>query len=290
MDAIYVIDKPKGLTSRDVVNQMGKILETKHLGHTGTLDPLATGVLVIAVGRATKIIDLLTSTEKEYLAEVKMGLLTDTLDITGNVLEEVEVPSVSFMELEKTLQSFVGKYEQEVPLYSAVRVQGKRLYEYARENQKVVLPKREVEISKITLLNLQQDTFSFSVRVSKGTYIRSLIRDIGVKLQIPMSMQNLRRLHQGMFSIDKAIPLAQFTKQTPGYSCSEVLQRIYPRETISQELVKKVQNGAKITLPRAERYLLLYDEQDHLLALYQKEAEHYRAFKIFYQREMEKCD
>lgn len=290
MDAIYVIDKPKGLTSRDVVNQMGKILETKHLGHTGTLDPLATGVLVIAVGRATKIIDLLTSTEKEYLAEVKMGLLTDTLDITGNVLEQVEVPSVSFVELEKTLQSFVGKYEQEVPLYSAVRVQGKRLYEYARENQQVALPKREVEISKITLLNLQQDTFSFSVRVSKGTYIRSLIRDIGVKLQIPMSMQNLRRLHQGMFSIDKAIPLAQFTKQTPGYSCSEVLQRIYPRETISQELVKKVQNGAKITLPRAERYLLLYDEQDHLLALYQKEAEHYRAFKIFYQREMEKCD
>lgn len=290
MDAIYVIDKPKGLTSRDVVNQMGKILGTKHLGHTGTLDPLATGVLVIAVGRATKIIDLLTSTEKEYLAEVKMGLLTDTLDITGNVLEQVEVPSVSFVELEKTLQSFVGKYEQEVPLYSAVRVQGKRLYEYARENQKVVLPKREVEISKITLLNLQQDTFSFSVRVSKGTYIRSLIRDIGVKLQIPMSMQNLRRLHQGMFSIDKAIPLAQFTKQTPGYSCSEVLQRIYPRETISQELVKKVQNGAKITLPREERYLLLYDEQDHLLALYQKEAEHYRAFKIFYQREMEKCD
>ena len=124
MDAIYVIDKPKGLTSRDVVNQMGKILETKHLGHTGTLDPLATGVLVIAVGRATKIIDLLTSTEKEYLAEVKMGLLTDTLDITGNVLEQVEVPSVSFVELEKTLQSFVGKYEQEVPLYSAVRVQG----------------------------------------------------------------------------------------------------------------------------------------------------------------------
>lgn len=290
MDAIYVIDKPKGLTSRDVVNQMGKILGTKHLGHTGTLDPLATGVLVIAVGRATKIIDLLTSTEKEYLAEVKMGLLTNTLDITGNVLEQVEVPSVSFVELEKTLQSFVGKYEQEVPLYSAVRVQGKRLYEYARENQKVVLPKREVEISKITLLNLQQDTFSFSVRVSKGTYIRSLIRDIGVKLQIPMSMQNLRRLHQGMFSIDKAIPLEQFTKQTPGYSCSEVLQRIYPRETISQELVKKVQNGAKITLPRAERYLLLYDEQDHLLALYQKEAEHYRAFKIFYQREMEKCD
>lgn len=290
MDAIYVIDKPKGLTSRDVVNQMGKILGTKHLGHTGTLDPLATGVLVIAVGRATKIIDLLTSTEKEYLAEVKMGLLTDTLDITGNVLEQVEVPSVSFVELEKTLQSFVGKYEQEVPLYSAVRVQGKRLYEYARENQKVVLPKREVEISKITLLNLQQDTFSFVVWVSKGTYIRSLIRDIGVKLQIPMSMQNLRRLHQGMFSIEEAIPLAQFTKQTPGYSCSEVLQRIYPRETISQELVKKVQNGAKITLPREERYLLLYDEQDHLLALYQKEAEHYRAFKIFYQREMEKCD
>ncbi len=290
MDAIYVIDKPKGLTSRDVVNQMGKILGTKHLGHTGTLDPLATGVLVIAVGRATKIIDLLTSTEKEYLAEVKMGLLTDTLDITGNVLEEVEVSSVSFMELEKTLQSFVGKYEQEVPLYSAVRVQGKRLYEYARENQQVALPKREVEISKITLLNLQQDTFSFVVRVSKGTYIRSLIRDIGVKLQIPMSMQNLRRLHQGMFSIEEAIPLAQFTKQTPGYSCSEVLQRIYPRETISQELVKKVQNGAKITLPREERYLLLYDEQDHLLALYQKEAEHYRAFKIFYQREMEKCD
>lgn len=290
MDAIYVIDKPKGLTSRDVVNQMGKILGTKHLGHTGTLDPLATGVLVIAVGRATKIIDLLTSTEKEYLAEVKMGLLTDTLDITGNVLEQVEVPSVSFVELEKTLQSFVGKYEQEVPLYSAVRVQGKRLYEYARENQKVVLPKREVEISKITLLNLQQDTFSFVVRVSKGTYIRSLIRDIGVKLQIPMSMQNLRRLHQGMFSIEEAIPLAQFTKQTPGYSCSEVLQRIYPRETISQELAKKVQNGAKITLPRKEPYLLLYDEQDHLLALYQKEAEHYRAFKIFYQREMEKCD
>ena len=151
-DGILIIDKPKDYTSRDVVNIVSKKLNTKKVGHTGTLDPLATGVLVICVGKATKLVDYLTSTYKEYEAELILGIKTDTADITGNILKE-EDSIKKKEEILETLNNMIGKYNQTVPIYSAVKINGKKLYEYAREGKEIELPKREVEIKTLELLD-----------------------------------------------------------------------------------------------------------------------------------------
>ena len=152
MDGIIVVNKPKGITSRDVVNKVCKKFNTKKVGHTGTLDPIAEGVLVICIGKATKLVEVLTSLEKEYIAEVKLGILTDTLDVDGLVLKE-EKTEIKREELEKVLNSFVKEYNQEVPIYSAVKIGGKKLYEYAREGKEITLPSRKVNIKNIELLD-----------------------------------------------------------------------------------------------------------------------------------------
>lgn len=206
MDGIIVINKPKGITSRDVVNKVCKILSIKKVGHTGTLDPIATGVLVICVGKATKLVEVLTSDDKEYVAEVKLGILTDTLDTEGNVLKEEET-IINEEDLINVLNSFVGEYMQEVPIYSAVKINGKKLYEYARNNEKVDLPKRKVCIKNIELLEFNSDSYKFKVSVSKGTYIRSLIKDINNKLGIIGVMSNLNRIRQGKFDINNSYTL-----------------------------------------------------------------------------------
>lgn len=200
MDGIIIINKPKGITSRDVVNETCKILKTKKVGHTGTLDPLATGVLALCIGKATKLVEVLTSSDKEYIATVKLGVLTDTLDTDGKVLK-MEETLINKNELLNVLNSFVGMYNQEVPIYSAVKINGKKLYEYARNNEKVVLPKRVVRISNIELLSFSKEEYSFKVTVSKGTYIRSLIKDINDKLGIIGVMSDLVRTRQGRFTI-----------------------------------------------------------------------------------------
>ena len=195
---ILVINKEKNMTSRDVVNIACGKLKTKHIGHTGTLDPIATGVLVLGVNDGCKVIELLTSDTKVYKAEVVVGIETDSLDVTGNIINSYNIENLEEEKLKNIINSFKGKYMQEVPKYSAVHVNGKRLHEYARNNEDVILPKREVEIIDINYLNdLRKEkdyyTFSFKVHVSKGTYIRSLIRDIVIKLGIPYTMKNLLR-------------------------------------------------------------------------------------------------
>ena len=206
MNGVLVINKPKKVTSRDVVNEICRIFNTKKVGHTGTLDPIATGVLVICIGKATKLVELLTCNDKEYIASVKIGILTDTLDITGKVIKKQD-NKISKEELEKVLNTFIGKYNQEVPLYSAVKINGKKLYEYARNNENVELPKRKVEIKKIELLSFNKDSYSFKVIVSKGTYIRSLIKDINDKLGIIGVMSDLKRTRQGDFRLEESYTL-----------------------------------------------------------------------------------
>lgn len=241
------------------------------MGHTGTLDPLATGVLVIAVGQATKIIELLVSDEKEYVAEVEMGLMTDTLDVTGEVLEQMEVPSVAKEELSVTLDSFQGTYEQEVPKYSAVRVKGKRLYEYARSNQEVTLPKRMVTIKKIHLLDLESPSFTFSAQVSKGTYMRSLIRDIGVKLGVFCVMKNLKRVKQGIFGLKEASTIEEVKK---GHyhllSIKEALKN-YDQVTVSKEDQKRVQNGMVLFKCFTGKEAVMCDQEGQVLAIYRED-------------------
>ena len=211
MNGIIVVNKLSGITSRDVVNSVCKILGTKKVGHTGTLDPLADGVLVLCVGKATKLVDVITSNDKEYVATVKLGILTDTLDVDGKVLEKRNY-YVNKQELIKVLKSFIGKYNQEVPIYSAVKINGKKLYEYARNGEKIVLPKREVNVKAIELLDLNNDSYSFKVTVSKGTYVRSLIKDINDKLGIIGVMSKLTRTRQGRFKIEESYSINDIEK------------------------------------------------------------------------------
>ena len=173
MNGILLINKPIDFTSRDVVNKLTKILKTKKIGHTGTLDPIATGVLVICVGNTTKLCELLTSEYKEYVATIKLGIKTDTLDTTGNIIEEKEY-NVNEEQIKEVLNSFLGTSIQTTPIYSAVKVNGKKLYEYAREGKEVELPKREINITHIELISFKDDEIKFKTTVSNGTYIRAL--------------------------------------------------------------------------------------------------------------------
>ncbi len=283
MDGIIVIDKPQGVTSRDVVNLVAKKFHTSKVGHTGTLDPLATGCLVIAIGQATKIIELLVDHDKTYVAEVKMGYRTDTLDISGQILEKTEVPPLDAKELTRHLEHFVGTYEQEVPLFSAARVNGKKLYQYARAGQEVTLPKRPVTIEEIKLLNLSPDSFTFSCHVSKGTYIRSLIRDIGNELKIPCVMQNLRRTNLGIFSLEDACTIDDLEQDHwKLFSIPEVLKD--PVITLNEEEARQVMNGMKLPKRFSGPRGVLLDPKGTLLAIYQEDAKDptkMRPWKVF---------
>ena len=212
-NGLLVIDKPSGISSRDVVNKLCRTFNTKKIGHTGTLDPLATGCLVMAVGEALRVIEFINHDTKEYIATAKVGLLTDTLDVTGNIIKE-EKCLLPKDKLPDVINSFKGKYIQEVPLYSSIKINGMRLYKYAREGKNIELPRREVEILSIELLDVTDDTFTFKCLVSKGTYIRSLIRDIGEKLGILCVMESLHRTKEGMFNIEEAVKLDDVNENT----------------------------------------------------------------------------
>lgn len=282
MNGILVLNKEKNMTSRDVVNEVCKKLGTRHIGHTGTLDPIATGVLVLGINDGCKIIDLLTSSNKTYEAEVCMGLETDTLDITGNVLRKEEV-NVTREKLEEVISKFPKKYEQVVPKYSAIHVNGKRLYEYARDNIEVDLPKREVEIYSLKLLDIGNNTFKIEASVSKGTYIRSLIRDIGDMLGIPCTMQELKRTKQGIFDIKDAYNLDEVNPDMDLISLSDALLD-YDRIIVPSELEEKINNGMVLDLPTNSDLILVLNKENRLLAIYQrydKDPKMMKPYKVF---------
>jgi len=270
MDGIFFIDKPKGVTSRDVVNTIIRKTETRKVGHTGTLDPLATGVLIVCVGKATKLVDILTSQEKEYEAEVCLGIETDTLDSEGTILKE-EDATITEERIDAVLKSMIGTYLQEVPKYSAVKVNGKKLYEYARNQEEVKLPVREVSIFSLERISSLQKKdskyyFSFRTRVSKGTYIRSLIRDISYQLGTIGIMNNLRRIQQGKFTIDMCKDLDSI-HLSDLHPISEVLTDIY--RVIADDVLKKEVLNGKILDNRYNRQEILFvDEEQEALAIY----------------------
>lgn len=206
MNEILVVNKPSGYTSRDVVNKLTKIFHEKRIGHTGTLDPMATGVLVICIGKYTKLNLELTSLEKEYTATMKLGIETDTLDITGNITKTLD-KKIKLDQIQKVFSEFPHEYLQSVPKYSAVKINGKKLYEYARENTEIKLPKRMVKIYSLELMSYENNIIKFKTKVSKGTYIRSLIRDIANLLGTVAVMQSLIRTKQGNFSLEDSYNL-----------------------------------------------------------------------------------
>ena len=267
MNGVLLVNKPIDFTSRDVVNKLTKIFNTKKIGHTGTLDPIATGVLVICIGRSTKLCDILTSKYKEYIATIKLGTKTDTLDTMGTILEEQEVKKYTKEEITKVLNSFLGKSIQETPIYSAVKVNGKKLYEYAREGISVELPKREIDIKSIELLDYKDNEIIFKTTVSKGTYIRALINDICTKLKTIGTMSSLVRTKQGEFNLEDCYTLEDI--ESGNYkilSNEEVLSNIETID-ISEDLLKPVSNGAVINkIFKSDMACLKY--QNKIIAIY----------------------
>jgi len=182
MNGILIVNKPKGFTSQDVVSKVKKILNEKKAGHTGTLDPLATGVLPVLIGSSTKLSKYLIEHNKTYVAKIKLGQKTDTGDSEGKVIDEKPIPSISVSKIEKVLHTFMGKQNQIPPMYSAIKVNGKKLYEYARSGENVEITPRRIEIYSIKLLNFEDGQIEFEVSCSKGTYIRVLCEDIAKAL------------------------------------------------------------------------------------------------------------
>lgn len=267
MNGVVIVDKPKGMTSRDVVNIVSKKYSTKKVGHTGTLDPIATGVLVLCIGKATKLVSRLTSLEKEYIATVILGEETDTLDITGNIIDD-KICIKTQKEIEEVLKSFIGSYNQEVPKYSAVKINGKKLYEYAREDKNVILPKRIVHIKSIELLGNvtyknNKTIFSFKCVVSKGTYIRSLIRDIAQRLNTVGIMSDLRRVKQGSFDIKNSIKLENLSNDDI-ISIRNILN--VKKVKLTSDIRKKILNGAPVENIYNEDEILFVDGDE--IALY----------------------
>ncbi len=208
---LLLIDKPQGITSHDVVDRVRRITGEKRVGHAGTLDPMATGLLIVGVGRqSTKLLgELTTGTTKEYIATLKLGSETDTLDAEGKVVKSCDVPALTESQVEEVLNSFLGEGMQVPPAYSAIKLSGKKAYELARDGQKVEIKERKITIHSIKLLQMKKDEIEFKVGVSAGTYIRSLGRDISAKLGTCGHLSALRRTKIGDYSIDDAKTLEE---------------------------------------------------------------------------------
>ena len=266
MNGILVVNKEPNMTSRDVVNILTKFFNTKKIGHTGTLDPIAEGVLVICLGKYTKLCDLLTSKYKEYIATIKLGIKTDTSDITGTVIEEKDF-NITKEQIIEVLNSFKGESLQQVPIYSAVKVRGKKLYEYAREGKEVELPTRNINITSIELISFNNDEIVFKTTVSKGTYIRSLIEDICTKLNTVGTMSKLIRTKQGEFSIEKSYTLEDIKNNNYKLLSLEEVLKDMESIDIDESLLKPVNNGAVINkIFKGDMACLKYDNK--IIAIY----------------------
>lgn len=282
MDGIILVNKEKGMTSRDVVNLVSRVCHTKKVGHTGTLDPMATGLLVICVGRATKLVEVLTSHQKEYIASMMFGMKTDTKDITGTVLEQ-RISHVTKEQIEIVLHDMTTTYQQEVPIYSAVKIHGKKLYEYARNGEQIELPKREVTIEQLKIIDWQdqKQELTFLTQVSKGTYIRSLVEDIATHLDTISTMTALTRTKVGNFSLEQANTIAEIkNNQFKVYTIYEVLKAMYETRQIAGEVEKKVLNGAKIDNPEDLDIVFFINEKKEPLALYRREGNLLKCYKM----------
>lgn len=282
-NGILIVNKPSGITSRDVVNIVGKTLNTKKVGHTGTLDPMATGVLVLCLGNALKVCELITANDKEYIAKVILGIETETLDTTSPIINTKKT-NITKEEIEKILNSFKGSYLQEVPKYSAVKINGKKLYEYAREGKEIELPKKMVTIYDIQLISditYYNDTTSFYIKttVSKGTYIRSLIRDIGYKLNTYGCMDSLERTRQGIFNIDNSYTLEEIKNNNYKLlSIEESLPNI-PLVEVDNKTLFKIRNGVKLKKFFTGDMVIIKDK-NKVVAIYKNDLNESKLFKM----------
>ena len=280
MNGLIVINKPQNLTSRDVVNILNKKLNTKKIGHTGTLDPLATGVLVCLVGKYTKLVNLITAYDKEYITQIKLGIKTDTLDITGNIIEENNNINITRKQILEVFKNFPKTYDQEVPIYSAKKVGGKKLYEYARSNIHITLPKTTVNIYSLELLDYTNNIITFKTTVSKGTYIRSLIKDICLKLNTIGTMNSLIRTKQGNFSITNSYTLEDINNNN--YHLLNIKEFLnYPVIELPNLILNKVLNGNSIPNTFNIKDYVIFTYQNKEIAIYKLNKKDLKPYIMF---------
>lgn len=296
LNGILVIDKDKGMTSADVVYHLRRVLHIRKIGHAGTLDPEVTGVLPIAIGQATKLIEMMHTRPKEYIGTGLFGYSTDSYDATGTVLKEKKlIQPFSGAEIQENMNKFVGEIVQVPPIYSAVKVNGKHLYEYAREEIEVERPQRKVEVKQYDLtkepvfdINTGQESFDFKIKCSKGTYVRSLVNDLGEKLDCPATMTYLRRTASSGFDITQAVKLKEIEENPK--KATELIQPIdaffkeYTQVDLTEEKWLKVKNGAGISLEtNAKKVALRYNKK--VKAIYEKKGGLYRPSLMLLQNE-----
>ena len=270
MDGILVVNKPSDCTSHDVVSKIRRTYNIKKVGHTGTLDPLATGVLPILIGKGTKLSKYLINHDKEYISTIKLGIKTDTGDLEGKIIETKKILNVSKEEIEVVLNSFVGKSIQTPPIYSAIKINGKKLYEYARSGQEVEIPKRNIEIYKIELLEKTLDEIKFKVMCSKGTYIRSLCEDIAQKLNNIGTMSQLQRTMCGRFKLSDSINMNELQNINLVKSKIITAEELFADKLkikLKNEDILKLINGVKLYTKNSNDIYKIYNENDEFIGL-----------------------
>ena len=279
MDGILLINKEPNMTSRDVVNKACHLLNTKKVGHTGTLDPMATGVLVLAINKGLKIVNEITALDKEYEAEITLGINTDTLDITGKTLDTKEV-NVTNEDIDRVLKTFIGDYDMEVPLYSAIKINGKKLYEYARNNEEVEVPIHKVKVYELVRTNdIKDNKFSIRCKVSKGTYIRSLVRDISKELGTVGVMSKLNRTKQGKFDIKNCYTLKDI--EDGNYKLIDIKDVLdLPVVEVPDSIYNKVINGNKID-NTFDYDKFIFEKDNKIIAIYEKDNDLLRPLHMF---------
>lgn len=265
MDGIIIINKPKNCTSHDIVYKAKKITGEK-VGHTGTLDPMATGVLPLLIGKGTLCSKYLVNHDKIYEVQLTLGTKTTSADAEGEIVEQKEVLEEIWQgeKIKNTLTTFLGKQKQLPPMYSAIKVKGKKLYEYARRGQTVEIEPREIEIYEIKLLkiNKEQKQIEFQVHCSKGTYIRSLCEDIAKRLDNVGYMSALNRIKVGEFSIEEAITIEQMQEESISYRTIEELFQNKPKITITPNRLNPFLNGVKLTMKEPDGVYCIYCQED----------------------------
>ena len=288
MDGIINIYKEAGWTSHDVVAKLRGILKTRKIGHTGTLDPDAVGVLPVCIGRATKACDMLTDKSKIYEAVLRLGITTDTEDMSGTILTQNDVCATG-EEVQNAVQSFIGDYEQIPPMYSAIKVNGKKLYELAREGKVIERKPRPVTIYQLEILEMTLPTVRIRISCSKGTYIRSLCRDIGEKLGCGGCMEKLIRTKVGDFSIEDTLTLAEVETLSKNNQIESKIKPVdelfvqYPMVKITTEASHKLaHNGNPLSLKQLHldqcyqkdgHWIRVYDLEDRFIGIYQYSSE-----------------
>lgn len=277
MNGILIINKEKGCTSHDIVYKVKKIFNEK-VGHTGTLDPLAEGVLPILIGKGTLCSKYLINHDKKYIVNLALGQKTETADLEGKIIEEKNIPNKSLTQskIEKVLKSFIGKQQQMPPIYSAIKVNGKKLYEYARKGQNVEIKPREIEIYDIKLINIdaQKKQIQFEVFCGKGTYIRSLCEDIAEKLETVGYMESLKRIQVGDFKIEESSKIQELeeNKEDTKYLESKIIsvEEIFKNKEKIKLDDKKMQlflNGVKITQNQENDIYRIYDKNEKFIGI-----------------------